>query len=216
MAGIIPGFMSGATCVIRIGNSQLAYVQNLSFSRSVRNAQVRGVGSYSVHALEPVDYEAAGSFNIVRYTSDMLFGGTVGGDTITGRKDILSGDTLPSNLTSAVQDEDRNGNSMIDELSFNPRKLLLSHTFDIDVYERQGVKTGNIFDIKNQGKLIFTFEDCRLTSFSYAFTPGQLLTEQVSFQCLYIKDAVAGDAIAGSSSSTDEGTGEGTGEGGTP
>lgn len=188
MAGLIPSMLTGSMVVLRIGDAKIAYCQNLRFQRNVAHAPIVGVGSYSVHALEPVDYSAGGSMTILRYTTDILFG-SPDETTLPGRRDLLWGATIPENLRSAQQDYRRNGNSMIDSLSFNPAKLLLSHTFDIDVYEKSTIPaTGEII---SEGTKLFTFLDCRLTGYSFDFIPGSLLTENVDFVCRNIIDRIA-------------------------
>lgn len=191
-------------CSIKIGNAQIAYAQNLSFQRNVRHVPVMGVGSYSAHALEPVDYSASGSLTLTRYTSELIsnrYG-------ITPPTGVLHG-LNPENMDSHNPDSLRNGNSMIDAVSFNPAKLLISYTFDIDVYERgvddTGTAGGAAVATASGGNLfkhIFKFHDCRLTNYSYDFVPGQLLLENVDFVCRYIQDMQAVSAASVENSNT--------------
>jgi hypothetical protein len=183
MAGKINSFLSGSNAVIMIGKKRLAYCQNLSFSRDVPLAPVMGVGSYSVHALEPVGYTASGSFQITRYTSELFDMYSKADSTV-----------LPDNMATTKLDTHTNGNSLVDSVSFNPQELLLSYSFDIHVFERLG---GD-----DTGKLIFVFEDCRLESYSFDFTPGSLLTENVSFVCRAIRDALASSVSSSENDTT--------------
>jgi hypothetical protein len=142
-----------------------------------------GVGSYSAHALEPVDYSASGSITLTRYTSELINQR----HPITPPTGVAHG-LNPENMDQINVDSLRNGNSMIDTVSFNPAKLLISYTFDIDVWERQIQADGTT---NNLGNHIFKFHDCRLTNYSYDFVPGQLLLENVDFVCRYIQDMQA-------------------------
>lgn len=143
---------------------------------------VVGVGSYSTHAIEPVDYEAGGAMNIMRYTTGVTFGQD-------GTLNRVTAGIVPENMAATTENQRRNGNSLLSNVSFNPKNMLFSYTFDIDVYERQGNLDGTI---NNQGLLIFTMVDCRLSSYSFDFTPGQLLSEYVTFVARKITDAQAG------------------------
>ena len=93
---------------------------------------------------------------------------------------------LPDNFNadSKLDGTFANGNSLLDRASFNPVELLISYSFDIEVYER--FNGGN-----DSGKLLFRFIDCRMDGYSFDFTPGSLLTENVSFVCRVIQDSQA-------------------------
>jgi hypothetical protein len=85
---------------------------------------------------------------------------------------------------SAAGKTGNDGNSMLKTNSFNPSALLLSRTFDIDIYERltqSGVAGADL-------NKIFTIHDCRLTSYSITFTPGQLVSENIGFICIQATD----------------------------
>jgi hypothetical protein len=189
MAGKLASFLSGNNVIIRIGKKQIAYCQNLSFSRDVPLAPVTGIGSYSVHALEPLGYTASGSFQILRYTSDLF-------STYKPISDALGDKSpLPDNMKSTKLDGTfNNGNSLLDRASFNPLELLISYSFDIEVYERKGKLNTSPLEVDNTGNLIFKFVDCRLDGYSFDFTPGSLLVENVSFVCRVIEDRLANDS----------------------
>ena len=193
MAGQLPSFVNGSAVLIKIGDVYVAYCQDLRFSRSMANVPVRGIGSYSAHALEPVDYSATGQMTITRYTSKVV----EGGNGAPARK-FDKTQLLPANLSGVVLETPkadaagRDGNSILAPYSFDPRRMLLSATFDIQVYERgaasaaeetvAGALSGKT------GNLLYTFQDCRLTNYSFSFAPGQILNENVSFICRFLKD----------------------------
>ncbi len=134
-----------------------------------------------MNALEPLGYTASGSFQILRYTTDLF-------NLYRGIAKDPTENVLPDNFgaTSKLDDSTgqfANGNSLLDRSSFNPLELLISYSFDIEVYER--------FNGDNSGKLLFRFIDCRMDGYSFDFTPGSLLTENVSFVCRVIQDSQA-------------------------
>jgi hypothetical protein len=187
MAGQIPSFASGSNLAIQIGGLHLAYGTNLSWSDDVAHAAVGGIGSYSYDALEPLQYLARGSFSLVRYSTEVR--NLLSGQAPFGAAPARS--ALGASPTTGTD-----GNSMLRPGSFNPASLLLSRTFDIVVYER-GYKAGvnpagtgstltNSADTLNK---VFTLSDCRLTSYSITFTPGQLVTENLGFICILVTDA---------------------------
>lgn len=172
MSNMIPGFSSGSSLAIEIDGSLVAYVNNFSWSDDVAHAAVGGIGSYSYDAIEPLQYAARGSFSLVRY-------GTTAWDRITN---------LPSralNTATAIGSNANDGNSMLRHNSFNPVKLLLSRTFDIGIYERQ---KPNLAIVGDALKKVYNIRDCRLTSYSITFTPGQLVSENIGFICIQAVD----------------------------
>lgn len=178
MAGLLPSFASGSNLALYLGNLRVAYGSNLTFTDDVAHAAVGGIGSYSYDALEPTQYLARGSFSIVRY-------GSVAGEAIVSKTAGTSGKT-PTKMgsTSVTTNPDTDGNSMLHPSQFNPTGLLLSKSFDIKVFERQ------VSD-NSQMRQIFTLQDCRMTGYSIGFTPGSLVTENISFICILAKDHLA-------------------------
>ena len=195
MAGQLPSFLSGSNVEIVIGGVTVAYAKNLNASRNMNLVAVNSIGSYSTQANEPTAFSAGGSMTIQRYSSKTLSGGAGGFNrTATANKR-----TLPEQLRKvAVQDPSglRDGNSIIDAISFNPLKTLISSTFDIEVYER-GVdpSTGAHSTIGQQ--LLFTLKDCRLTGFSMGFVVGTLLEENTNFICRTVIEGGTSNDIEG-------------------
>lgn len=172
MAGQLTSFLTGASCAIRIGDVRIAYAQNLNINTRMDHTAVYGIGSFSPHSLEPVNHSVGFSMQIMRYSNAIIKG-----DAQAGTPNRLNtASSLPDNLSSAATDENRDGNSLIDSTAFNPQLLLLSATFDIEVYERnfEADKIGA------EGKLIYIIKDCRLSNYSFNFAPGQMLIENVS------------------------------------
>jgi len=195
MAGQLPSFLTGNSVIIRIGERNIAYAQNLNIASRMDNQAVYGVGSASPMALEPVMHGCSFSMNIVRYSTALVAGngtvnaaGVFSAGTIAGRQQAA----LPDNIQPLKSLEaGLDGNSILDRTSFNPQLLLLSQTFDIAVYEQSfeydnaGVKT------QKQGNLLMLLKDCRLQNYSFNFAPGELLIESVSGIARFLTDVTA-------------------------
>lgn len=171
MANQLSSFLNGSMLVIKIGKVQFAYCQSLSFSERMNIQPVGGMGSYSYQNIEPLQYSAGGSMQILRYSKKML-------DLVTGQTPAQS----PANIGNMNAQND--GNSLLDSLHFNPASILVSSTFDIEVYDRRGVGA----DVTANTKKLMVIKDCRLTNYSISFTPGQLLNESVQYVCMGIED----------------------------
>lgn len=172
MAGQIPSFLNGANLIIRIGEIRVAFAQSLSFSRNVSHTAVMGIGAYDVLALEPTGFAASGSMQILRWTDEML------------AKRTAHRDSLPENMQTTTDVPNMVGNSIVDKSALNPAELLISTSFDIEVYEKDP-------DTKLEGTLLFILRDCRISNYNFNFVPGELLVENVSFQCRSIEDGIA-------------------------
>jgi hypothetical protein len=183
MAGMIPSFLSSSKLVIRIGDIQLAYGSNLSFNHRMAVAPVGGIGSYNADALEPLQYTAGGSFAVTVYNSE----------AITALKNAANAPGRVLNPASSPGTNGRDGNSMLLANNFSPAILMLSETFDIDVYERvgAGITINNINTTApslDNVQAVYVLHDCRLTSYSITFTPGSLVQENIGFLCISIED----------------------------
>jgi len=184
MAGQISSFAKGSDLVIKIGDVNIAFCQSLSFSRNVTNIPIMSIGSYGPSALEPVDFSASGSLQITRYSTAIL---TPKDTKVFNRTALELPAVLPPKVRGAVLDTKfRDGNSLVSSIDFNPQLMLISQTFDIAVYERQ---LGTDLEMNNTAKLMYTLKDCRATSYSFSFAPGQLLVENFSFVCRNVIDA---------------------------
>jgi len=177
MAGLLPSFLSSAQLEIRIGSTVLAYAQNIAWTDDMTNTAVGGIGSYSNHALEPVAYMGRGSMAITHYSSKIFKG-------VAAIPGGAGGAALPENLRGTAVQADRDGNSLLTKEFFNPIQMLLSRTFDINIYERLLNTAKNAVASGDTSRLIWTLKDCRMTNLSIQFTPGTLVTQNVSFLCM--------------------------------
>ena len=184
MAGQVSSFLHGASCILRIGDVRIAYAQSLNVQARMDNTAIVGIGSAGPLALEPVMHGCTYSMQITRYTTTIVKGDSVGG--VPDR--TAQAHSLPENLQGVKLEAGRDGNSVIDQASFNPQLLLLSTTFDIDVYERLQSATGGQ---GAEGALLYRLVDCRLSNYSFSFQPGQLLIENVSGVARFLEDSAA-------------------------
>lgn len=180
MAGLIPSFTSGSKLIIHVGGIRFAYATNLSFTDNVSHAPVSGIGSFAPDAIEPLQYTANGSMTLTRYSQAAFdaIGKFVSTDQTT---------KAPTRAGTPASNTERDGNSLFIKNSFSPAHLLISRSFDIDVYERMAGGASV------EGQLSFSIKDVRLTSYSITFTPGTLVQENVTFLALSIVDH-AGEA----------------------
>jgi len=185
MAGLLPSFLASAQLEIRIGNTVLAYCQNISWTDDMTTAPVGGVGAYSFHALEPVGYIGRGSMTITHFSSAIF----------NVLKNISN--ALPENLRNTEINPGRDGNSLLVSEYFNPVQLLISRTFDVNIYERSLTRNQSTQAIEGKAtsRIIYTLKDCRMTNLSLTFTPGTLINQVVSFLCLSVIDHTAEDSF---------------------
>jgi hypothetical protein len=183
MSGFVNSFASGSNLSIRFGNIVVAYGSNLSFSDDVSHAPVGGMGSYSYDTLEPLQYVARGNFSINRFSK--LATDAIAAQATPGQLPSRMGATSSGTGTDLTD-----GNTLLHPSQFNPARLLFSRTFDIDVYEGGPSSTALAGSDRGVSKLIFTLQNCRMTGYSIAFTPGALVGENISFMCIRVIDQV--------------------------
>jgi hypothetical protein len=180
MSGKLASFLNGSLLVVKINNVTLAYCQSISFNQNMNLVPVGGLGAFSYHALEPVQFAAGGNMRVVRWTTEEW--NEIGSKAVPENLSETSGGVVSKDFTS--------GNGLVDRNHFNPVNLLLSATFDIDVYGRESSSSEAL-----TAKPLYKLKDCRLTNYSFSFQPGALLYEDMSFVCLQIEENDS-DAIA--------------------
>lgn len=194
MSGKLASFLNGSLLVVKINNVTLAYCQSISFNQNMNLVPVGGLGAYSYHALEPVQFAAGGNMRVVRWSTEEW-------------KEI--GDkAVPANLAETAEGvlapDFTSGNGVIDKNHFNPVNLLLSATFDIDVCGRESSASTELT------KPLYKLKDCRLTNYSFAFQPGALLYEDMSFVCLQVEENDADAVVPKSTTGTAAGSADST------
>ena len=185
MAGQIPSFLSGSRLSIKIGETVIAYAQNLSFSDNMTVQPVGQIGSYGFQTLEPTGYIARGTMTVTNYS-----------DQILNRLQQINENAVVGNLrqTDSSANAAQQGNSLLVKEFFSPLDLILSRTFDLEVYQRNPEQAdGGGFEVNNFGNLIYVIQNCRMANYSIGFTPGSLVNETISFISVGVQDVRAGE-----------------------
>lgn len=181
MAAIKPSFVVGARAKVKIDNKTLAFCTNVNYTVDVTHVPIEVLGSYEVVSYEPVGYRVNGTLSVVRYTA--------------------------ANNTTKVDEQDANGNSVFTmgaaasnparaAAAFNPGNLLLSETFDIEVYDRRDG------DKKNDGQLFVKIRDARFERRSGGVNAKGLLEEQYTFNGILMDDDAASVSKSGPNQNT--------------
>lgn len=193
MAGLLPSFLSGAQLIVRLGGSTVAFAQALSFSDNMTQVPVGGIGSYSYHTLEPVQYAVQGSLVITSYSrlmaskdafTDANNGSNVGkktGDTVTSDSGQAPGPIVKSNADTVAGAVVRGGNRLLIPRHFNPVQLLLAQTFDITVHARFYSNSNGFATPAGFGPILYTIKDCRGSGWGTGLNPGSLMGETFSY-----------------------------------
>lgn len=169
MAGIKSTFVVGARAKVKIDSKTLAFATNVNYTVDVAHIPVEVLGSYEVVAYEPVGYRVNGTLTIVRYTAN---GNTTRADGADdkGNSVFKMGDAANAARAPAA---------------FNPGNLILSETFEIEVYDRRdGTKS-------NDGQKFVTIQDARFERRSGGLNSKGLLEEQYSFNGILMHDDAA-------------------------
>ena len=123
-------FITGANAVVKFGEAKLAYCTDVSYSLDVQHIPIESMGTYEVHANEPVAVMVNGSFSVIRYVrksgeSSINDSGTV--DTSEGAE---GGNTL-SDIGSADRKK------AFDQM--DPSLILSSQTVDLEVHVKTAI-----------------------------------------------------------------------------
>jgi hypothetical protein len=183
----LPSFQNAGMLEIYIGESQVAYAQNLSFTDDVGLTPVGGIGAFSYHAIEPTSYMGRGNMTITQYSDRVLK---------ALRELNNNGKHLPGNMinTKPSYDDKGDGNSFLRDPWFNPITLMLGTSFNILVYERSVPTTkqvGTGWALRQFGTPIYRLNGCRLADYALDFNLADITTETVSFLCMSIDDMLA-------------------------
>lgn len=157
MAGIKPGFITGANAKIKAGLETLAFCTDVSYNVEVQTIPIESMGKYEVHTHEPVGYAISGNLSIIRYTSRA---NTNGISDATASKGNSPAEIVPV----------ANGANW--EAMMDPAKMLTSQTFDLELSEKTGATTDTTF---------FKISDCRFNRRGSSLNKRGVLVDQYSF-----------------------------------
>ena len=157
MAGIKPGFITGANCKIRLANMTVAYATDVSYNVDTLTVPVECMGRYEVLSNEPVSYGCNGTLSIIRYTKAAKTAG----------------------ITSAATNGDapaRIGADSTMGKHINPAQMLQSTTFDLEVFQKL-TNAGGTADVDTFYKII----DVRLTRRGATLNKRGVLVDTYTF-----------------------------------
>jgi hypothetical protein len=162
-----PTFMVGARAKIKIDTKTIAFATEVSYNVEVQHIPIQVLGAYEVIAYEPVGYKVSGSLKVIRYTANANEtkspGTAVEGNSVFKMGDAAAG--APA--------------------AFNPGNLILSQTFNIDVYDRRDGTAAN------DGQKFVTIADARFERRSGGLNSKGLLEETYSFNGILMHDDAA-------------------------
>lgn len=156
MANIKPGFVTGANAKVKVFDETLAYCSDVSYNVTIQTIPVESMGKYEVHSNEPVAYTVDGTLSIIRYTKRA---------TDSGIADTNDPGNAPSEVGAA------NARSLAEHM--DPRRMLLSETFDLEIYEK-GPQTSD-------EREVFRVQDCRLTRRGMTLNKRGVMVDNYAF-----------------------------------
>ena len=171
MAGKIPSFITGANAKIKVAGITIAYAQDVSYSTTVTTIPIETMGRYEVVSNEPVAYFVDGGLSVIRYTN------------------IADGDNGPGQAAAtgnSVAQWAFSGNPERNAFDhFNPGKLLVSETWDLEIFQKNG---------EGDPVAVVKLRDCRFTRKGGAINKRGILVEQFAFNAILAdEEAGAGD-----------------------
>ena len=172
---IKPTFVTGSRAKIRVDGATFAFATNVNYTVDVTHVPVEVLGAYEVIAYEPVGYRVSGTMTVVRYTANPNQVPTNGTAKDAGAG---AGNSPFAHANGTV------GAAAV-PAAFNPGNLLLSSTFDIEVYDRRDGQADQM------GQRFVYISDARFERRSGGLNAKGLLEEQFSFNGILFSDDAA-------------------------
>lgn len=163
MAGLKPSFITGGNAKVVLGGLTLAYATDVSYRADTQTIPVEVMGRYEVVSNEPIATTVSGSMSIVRYTTAATPGAA------------LDATNMPA---AALDGNDIGKAAKFDH--FNPKEILLSKTFDVEVFQRIA-EGADIGETNTKAVSVVKVRDCRFTSMGGSVNKRGILVEQFSF-----------------------------------
>jgi hypothetical protein len=154
-----PAFITGATAKVKIGTKTMAYAQDVAYTADITTIPIETLGRYEVVSNEPVAYFVSGSLSIIRYTSHAA---------------QMNGAAGTGNGIGNWKGQGAN------EAQVDPGKLIVSETFDLEVFQKIDNAGGTLL----VGKLI----DCRFTRVGSGVNKRGVMTETFAFNAILAQD----------------------------
>jgi hypothetical protein len=184
MAKQIPFFLTGANAKIKLNGVTLAFCANFGYSVRIESAAPRVLGQYEIDSIEPLSYNVAGSFTIIRYAKNLKEKveklGMVAPDGVSNKGGGL-GNWQPSNSKEGRANENA-----------DPSKLSTGGFFDIEVYQKIA---GGLIDSGNTNKkpeveniLIAKLRKARIIEFDLILAKRDVANQRFSFIATYLDE----------------------------
>jgi hypothetical protein len=178
MANILPLFNSAPRMKLRLNGKTLAYAIGFNVGVSIDVQPVSIIGSHQPVALEPLMYNVvSGTLQIVRLFSNR-----------TSAKAVADANPNAQITAKASVIEEANSDNSNNPLArselykhLDPRQVLASRSFDIDLYVRVPKTDGSGGEDEVPWMSI---KDCRITSRNTNIAMGSLTNEPLTFQGL--------------------------------
>ena len=145
-----PFFFTGANAKIKVNNRTMAFCTDLSYSINIKTIAPKILGMYEAHTMEPLSYDVSGSFTVIRYARGLK------GEFEKAGKKVPDGVSESGNGLGALSPQGLTflkggvgaGAAQLTGLGdtggahehLNPKYLSSSSMFDIEVYQKTGLK----------------------------------------------------------------------------
>jgi hypothetical protein len=191
MSGQLATYLTGANARIKVFGVTLAYATDVSYQVAVDTVAIESMGKFESHDNQPVGYNVAGGFSIVRYTMK------IADSELRGARDPSK-----SNAVANIGDgKDASGGFM--GTHFNPAKILESRTFDLDIYQRKSSAGGGVNAKTGEPNApgaastdgeqqIMRVVDCRMTRKGMTLSKRGVWVETMSFIGILAQDTDVG------------------------
>lgn len=175
-----PFFLTGANAKIRVNNTTLAYVTNLSYSVNVNHATPIVLGMYEPSSVEPLSYKVTGSFSVVRYIADIT--DDIGGsqpDGVSQRGNGI-GNWGPDGTLNKFADgfDIKKGIDGRAYENLDPSTMKKSSTFDIEVYQKFAGGQRSVAKIR----------DVRITKADFNLGSKTVANQTFNFTAIYVDE----------------------------
>jgi len=185
MSNILPLFNSAPRIRIRLNGRTLAYAIGFNIGISIDVQPISIIGSFQPVALEPLMYNVVtGTMQIIRLVSGVSRNANKAAADLNANKQV----TQPASFVEEPDDGPNTANNPMKRADLyqhlDPRQVLSSRSFDIDLYVRVPVQ-GSEFNGATDEALWMSIKDCRVTSRNTNIAMGSLTNEPLTFQGIY-------------------------------
>jgi hypothetical protein len=188
MSGIAPIFMAGPRLKLVLDGKQIAHCMGMNVSVRKRAMHIHTCGEYGPVGVQTLSFDGvSGSFQIQLLNPYLTQKLNSASAIASIRPDSTTPSAATSNPCMAIDDDLRVDNSPKNasaniQAMFDPSKLLLTNTFEIEVWQLYPDGKGGITDVCQM-----TITKVRLDASSTNITLGNLTQQTFSFTGAYVK-----------------------------